>query len=358
MQKTMCAAAVATDKNPDFYNIVVRDFALKMSNRDETINVPLNDFAATIIGVTKDNISAQKLLYDDITYVANPALAAVPNDIVDDVLLSNNHYDTLGKGKFDLAKVLVRTTQKVYDGAKAVPNPTPAGLLTSRQWLAAHAIAGTNRRPVEYSLREFLCTPIESAADSSGPDNVIGRDIDRFPGGSYAKFTSTCKACHTVMDGFRGAFARLTFSNNYVKHSFVTPAAKDGDDEATSAVMFQDPPYITKKLNHNESVFPGGRVITDDSWVNNANRGANAVNFGWTRDSGKGIKEFGQLISESKRFPTCLAERVFSNICKRQVIASDKLMIQKVADEFVSRQYNLKFLFQRIVTTQECLGGI
>ena len=36
---------------------------------------------------------------------------------------------------------------KLFNGKAAVDNPTPAGLLTSRQWLAAHAIAGTNRRP-------------------------------------------------------------------------------------------------------------------------------------------------------------------------------------------------------------------
>lgn len=351
------AAAIATDRNPDFYNIVVRDFALKMSNRDETINAPLNDFAATIIGATKENVSAQRLLYDDITYVADPAKAAVPSDIVDDILISNNHYESLGKGNFDLSKVLVRSTQKVYDGAKAVANPTPAGLLTSRQWLAAHAIAGTNRRPVEYALRQFLCTPMESVADSSGPDNVVGRDIDRFPGGSYAKFTTTCKACHTVMDGFRGAFARFTFSNNFVKHSFIVPASTGMEDENTTNGMFQDPPFVAKKLNHNETVFPGGRIITDDSWVNNANRGSNAVTFAWTRNSGKGIKEFGQLIAESKKFSSCMAERVFTSVCKRNVMPSDKALIDKVSEEFKNQQYNLRFLFQRIVTTQECLGG-
>lgn len=350
------AAALATT-DPSFYNITVRDFAAKMSNRDETINTPLNDFTATIVGAVRDNLSAQKLLTDDIVYIADATKAAVPSDLQDDILRSNNHYEALGKGRFDLSKVLVRTTQKLFNGQVVVANPTPAGLLTTRQWMAAHGIAGTNRRLVEFSLRQFLCTPLEKAADSSGPDDVIGRDIDRYPGGIHSKYTTTCRACHTIMDGMRPAFANFTFSNGFVKHSFVVPALDNNQDEDTSMGMKQNPRYIALKLNHNETVFPEGRITTNDSWVNNANRGINATHFGWTRTSGKGIKEFGQLLAESKAFPRCMAERVFRSVCKREVASSDQPMITQVASEFANtRNYNLKFLFQKIVTTPECLG--
>ncbi|MGZ6398779.1 MAG: hypothetical protein ACXWRZ_13565 [Bdellovibrio sp.] len=351
------AAALATEET-GFYNTTVKDFAAKMSNRDETINVPLNDFSATLIGVVRDNLDARKLLYENLVYVADPTKAAVPSDWVDDILKSNNHYEALGNGRFDLSKVLVPTTQKLFDGTTAVENPTPAGLLTSRQWLASHAIAGTNRRLVEYSLREFLCTPIDKAADSSGPEDVIARDIDRYPGGLNSKFTTTCRACHTIMDGFRPAFANFTFSNNFVKHAYVVPSLDMSADEDKSIGMKQNPRYVAAKLNQNETVFPEGRVTTDDSWVNNANRGINATNFGWTRDSGKGIAEFGKMISESKAFPRCMAQRVFRSVCKREVASSEQTMIDQVAAEFSSqRNYNLKFLFQKIVSTPECLGS-
>ena len=39
-----------------FLNITVRDFASKMSNRPETIDVPLNDFTATVIGAVRDGL--------------------------------------------------------------------------------------------------------------------------------------------------------------------------------------------------------------------------------------------------------------------------------------------------------------
>lgn len=353
------AAALATN-DPNFYNITLKDFAVQMSNREETVQAPLNDFAATIIGAVRDNLNMKSLLTENIVYVADPTKAAVPSNMINDILRSNSHYETLTNERYDLSQVLVRSTQKLFDGTNAVDNPSPAGLLTTRQWLAAHSIAGTNRRPVEYAFRQFLCRPLESVADSSGPDNVVGRDIDRFPGGSHTKYTTTCRACHTIMDGFRPAFSRFTFSNNFVKHSFVVPNLTNANaNEDSSMGMIQNPAYIAKKYNHNADVFPGGKEVKDDTWINNANIGANKSTFGWTKTEGKGIKEFGQLLADSKQYPHCLAEKVFTSVCKRAPASADKQLLQKASEEFSSseRNFNLKYLFQRIVTATECLGG-
>lgn len=349
-----------------FLNITVRDFASRMSNRPESIDVPLNDFTATIIGAVRDNLNAQRLLWDDITYIGDPTKVAIPSTLTADILRSNNHYEALDLQRANLANVLKISTQKIFDGTKAVNMPTPAGLLTSRAWMSSHAIAGTNRRPIEYSLREFLCTPLEKAADSTGPDNVVARDIDRFPGGSHTKFTVSCRACHTIMDGFRPAFGYFTFNSNYTMHSFTSPAVTNQDDEDDGLGMFKSrepgATYVHNKLNHNETVFAGGRVTVDDNWVNNAVHGANLPYFNWTRMKGKGISEFGRMIAESKQFPLCMANRVFSQVCKRAPVQSDMPMLTSAADEFsdklaVKRNYNLKFLFEKIVTSKECLGG-
>lgn len=362
------AAAIATSDSR-FLNITVRDFAAKMSNRAETITVPLNDFTATIIGAVRDDISAQKLLTDNITYMADPAKAAVPSTLTTDILRSNNHFDALDTQRVDLAKVLTRfdkngaaLKQKVFDGIRAQDMPTPAGLLTSRGWLAAHAIAGTNRRLVEFSFREFTCTPLENVADSSGPDSVIARDIDRFPGGSHTKFTTTCRACHTIMDGFRPAFAYLTFNSDYVMHSYTSPAVTTQADEDAGRGIFKSPAagaaYVVNKLNRNDTVFPGGRITYDDNWVNDAVYGANANYFAWKSTSGKGIQAFGKMLSESRQFPICMAKRIYFQVCKRDPASSDMDMINAAATEFAtSKNFNLKFLFQKIVTSKECIGG-
>jgi hypothetical protein len=55
-----------------------------------------------------------------------------------------------------------------------------------------------------------------------------------------------------------------------------------------------------------------------------------------------------------------MTERVFKQVCKRDVINSDHTEIEAIASEFsneATNNYNLKFLFQRVVTSANCLGG-
>jgi hypothetical protein len=121
------AAAIVTNEDPRFLNITVRDFAAKMSNRDQSVNTPLNDFIATVVGSTRDELDARRLLWDNLTYTANPALAAVPNDLVVDILRSNNHYQALDDARYDLSKVLVQKNQQfLFNGTTAITNPQPA----------------------------------------------------------------------------------------------------------------------------------------------------------------------------------------------------------------------------------------
>lgn len=374
------AAALVTE-NPLFYNIIVKNFAAKMSNRDETINYPLNDFTATVIGAVRDDISAKELLSGDFFYQGDPTKSAVPSDDVDDILRSNKHYQALETGNFDLKAVLMKRKQILLKASSAtannstnnnninnitfdvVDNSWAAGLLTTRQWAMSHMVAGTNRRAAEFTFREFLCMPIENIADATGPEDVIGRDIDRNPGGSRAKFTTSCRACHTVLDGFRPAFAFMTFSSDFLKHSALVPnstAANANEDNSIVMRIHPDAPSVSRKMNHNEETFKDGRILRGDEWVNNANNGTNKIAIGWgPRVSGKGTNEFGKAIVESKAFPRCMAKRVFFTVCKREAGAKEDGFIRSVAEEFSTpeRNYNLKYLFQKIVTNDLCLGG-
>lgn len=363
------AAAIVTNEDSRFLNITVRDFAAKMSNRDQSVNTPLNDFIATIVGATRDEINSQRLLWDNLTYVGDPNQAPVPSDMVADILRSNNHYQALDDGRYDLSKVLVQRNQQfLFNGTAAIANPQPSGLLTSRQWLMEHAIAGTNRRLVEYTFKIFLCSPIESVADAAGPEDVVGPDIDRIPGGSATKFQTNCRACHTILDGFRPAFARWTFGNGYAKHAFVVPEIGPTADENANVVGMQEYPdirNISAKINRNQDVYPDARLVRDDRWVNNAIYNANKVNLKFDTANpsimgGVGTQSFGRAMATSARFGRCMAERVFKQVCKRDVINSDNVELNKIAGEFSdirSNNYNLKFLFQRVVTSPNCLGG-
>lgn len=388
--KMLEAASLATEDG-QFVNTTIRDFAAKMSNRAETINVPLNDFIATFMGIARDNLPATEALTGDYFYMANrdpntnprpnvvsgsapfPS-APVPGRLVEDILRSNNHYESLETGRYDLNSVLIKTRQKVLNakaanasGLQAVDMPDPAGVLTSRQWLKEHAFAGTNRRLVEFSLREFLCTPIEMAADAGGADDVIGPDIDRLPGGDNSKYMNNCRACHTILDSFRPAFAEWTFGREFPKNVNFTDDIPDANDEDVDMGMKKDNRYPSVAFKYNKEadtdpskvIYPDGRRTSGNTWVNHALTGSNKVNFQFPDEmtSGTGVNSFGVLLASSPKFGKCMAERAFRQVCKRDVVSSDAALINNAALAFSkNKSFNLKVLFQNIVVGDQCLG--
>lgn len=345
------AANIATQQ-ADFLNITVRDFAAEMSNREETINVPLNDFIATVVGIVKDDRNAQLFLTSDEIYMGDVNKVPVRADMLGDLLMSNKHYEELEKVNADLSKVLVPVKQKISNGRGGVVNhPDPAGLLTSRAFMSSHHIAGTGRRPVEFSFREFLCLPIDQIADTGTGDanvmdNRIGRDIDRSPGGEPSKFEKNCKSCHVPMDGFRGAFAHFSWKDNFVNYGPIV-----GDNEEFDARS------IAGKFNQNTDVYPKGYVTVDDSFTNYAVGKKNMAQIGWEDPaSGNGVGEFARQLSRTEAFPRCMAKRVYKSVCKREPVEYEDGFIEAKAKEFASNGYNMRKLFASIAVARECIG--
>ncbi len=367
--------ADTTYYSPSFYNITVRDFAAPMSTREESVNTELNDFIATVIGTVRDNRNAKELVSGNYFYKADPNKAAVPSNMERDILRSNSHYSALASGGFNLARVLVPETQKLFNGTEVVENPDTAGLITTRTFMGAHAIAGTNRRLVEYSFREFMCLPIEKWAYAQDSDSYIGRDIDRTPGGSHTKFTQSCRSCHARMDPLRGAFAYYTFSGGFTKNTLVVPhltnfnMMEDDSMGALIGLRANDPGasrlpatnyvnYVVKKMNHNDHVFPGGHVMSDNSFRNAATDTEALKYFGWRSPlTGKGVHDFGLMLAQSEGFSRCMTKRVFKTLCKRDPAASEDTLIRSTATEFEGQGYQLKFLFKKIAGLPQCLGN-
>ncbi|MNS96903.1 hypothetical protein D3C72_1312210 [compost metagenome] len=349
------AAQIAT-QDPNFYNITVKLMALQLSTRDETIKTPLNDFAASMIGVTRDQRDARELLTGNFYYMGSGT--DIRSNLVPDLLVSNNHYADLESKRVNLAANLVRVEGQVLatSATATVANPDPAGVLTSRTFMGEHALAGTNRRLVEYTFREFMCVPLNEWADTAASDARIGRDIDRFPAGDHTKFLTSCKGCHTVMDGFRGAFAKWDFDGMGIKHSAVN--ARGGANNFTIAT---DTRGIINKMNKNATIFPSGFTVVDDSFVNNATRSNNASMFEWRVPAGgslngNGVKAFGTVVSNSKRFSQCMAKRVFKAVCRKELdIAQNRALLAQWASDFEADGYKLKGLFEKIASKPECL---
>jgi hypothetical protein len=261
------------------------------------------------------------------------------------VTRAQNHYSDIDANlhRLRISEVLEPMIQQLIVQVApplAAPNPSPAGLLTSFTWAREHLVAGTNRRAYEFTLRSFLCTPIEKAADPGASDSRIRRDIDRFPGGDHQKFLTSCKGCHTVMDGGTGAFAKWNFDSGMVIFGEVFPGRSD---------LGMNSRGVAIKMNRNDYVFRSGAEVTDDSWVNYANRGARQEFFGWRGAmSGRGLTTFARMISESDRFPKCMAQRAYQEVCKRSANRLQETVgaeVERLAKVFVDSGYKLDRLF-------------
>lgn len=323
------AAEIATEQ-AQFLNVIVREFATKMSTRDESVREPLNDFTATVIGVTRDATDARQLLHGNFTYKGDQTKLTGLN-ISDEVLRNNTHYAQMAQNSVNLKDVLIRVDgqQVATSDTTTVPNPDPAGLLTTRAWLSSHAIAGTNRRLVEYTFRQFMCLSMPEWADTASFDTRVGRDIDRAPGGDPQRFLTTCKGCHTGMDGFRGAFSRWDYrdrGNNTGSAAHSQSGATDNNYRAPA-----DANQVVNKMNANNGVYPGGFTVTNDSFENFTNRpnSRNALNLGWRAPAPDpdatlsarttGVHAFGRLIAGSTRFTQCMAKRTWDAVCKHDL---------------------------------------
>ena len=51
----VAAAAIATSAS-GFYNVTLKNMVIPWTNRDQTVFAPLNDYAATVIGMVRDNV--------------------------------------------------------------------------------------------------------------------------------------------------------------------------------------------------------------------------------------------------------------------------------------------------------------
>jgi hypothetical protein len=94
-------------------------------------------------------------------------------------------------------------------------NPDPAGILTTTYFAQSQYSGGSNRRQVEFVVKNFLCSSMPEIGNPNASDAYVGRDVDRFVGGSNQNYISNCKSCHTVMDAMRGAFAKVDYSSFY-----------------------------------------------------------------------------------------------------------------------------------------------
>jgi len=318
------AATIATE-DPNFYRLTLKQWATRLSNKDESPFPVLNDFSAMVIGAARDGMDARLLLAGNFGYHAPKAGYSNTRGVGD-----NLHYEKLEEQRTDLKKEL-EIVKPQWPGFRH-----SAGLLTSRAWAEAHYSDGTNRRAVEFAIKEFLCTPMVAWKEAGLPDRFVGRDVDRRPGGNPENFQMQCRTCHAGMDAMRGAFARFDFKSGKLIDFGTT---------------------VADKMNRNGNVYPEGYVTMDDSWETPDTSNHRQL-FGWRGPTnGRGIREFGKLLANSERFKSCMAEKAFRELCGRDANASEREKeIPVIARKFEDGGFKLRSLFEDVATVPSCLG--
>jgi len=296
---------------------------------------PLNDYVATVIGMVRDDLPFNTALSDDITYTVNGASpAASPSN--------NDHYANAEAAGIDLKAALQRTTQSSVLG---IPAAATAGLITSRASSAAFFIDGTNRAMFRFTLINHLCRDMEQVLDTSLPPDMIRQDVSRSPGGDSRIFLNNCIGCHSGMDPMARAFAYYDFDNG------------TADAPGSMRLVYTAGTVQPKYFNNNTNFAPGF-VTPNDDWQNRWRQGQNSI-LDWAPNlpgKGTGAKSLGQELGNSGAFAQCQVEKVFKAVCFRAPgNQADRDVVKDVTTHFKAN-YSLKEVFERVATSNVCLG--
>jgi len=328
-----CAAQYATSA-PTFYSVTLKNMVIPWTNRDQTVFAPFNDYAATVIGMVRDDVPFKPVngqggaLSADILYTLKTPGLPAPS------LADNNHYATAEAQGVNLMTDLQRTTQS---GTYGIPAAATAGLITTRGAASSFFINGTNRAMFRYTMMNHFCNDMQTLMDTTRPTDRVRQDVARSPGGDSRVFLNTCAGCHSGMDPMAQAFAYYNFNG--------TPV---GDGTNTGTLVYT-PGQVQPKYLINSNNFKYGFVTPDDSWSNRWRGGVNA-SLGWDPNAGpgygNGAKSLGVELESSDAFAQCQVVKVFTAVCFRAPLQSDQTAIGTIKTSFKSNG-SLKQVFQQ-----------
>jgi hypothetical protein len=323
----LAAAAIATQA-PTFYNVTLKNLVIPWTNRNQTVFAPLNDYAATVIGMVRDDVPFNTALSADLLYTVNASGLPAPSNA------SNAHYATAEANGVDLSTALKASTQSATYGT---PTAATAGLLTTYAAEAAFFINGTNRAMFRFTMINHFCNDMPTLEDTTRPTDRVRQDVARSPGGDSRVYLNTCVGCHSAMDPMAQAFAYYNFNGT------LGAVMNTGTMQYTSGQV--QPKYLINSTN-----FPYGFVTPDDSWSNRWRGGINA-SLGWSPSlpgSGSGAKSLGTELESATAFAQCQVTKVFQAVCFRApTSAADVATVATITTAFQSGGYKLKQVFQQ-----------
>ncbi len=330
---TLGAAMEAMD-NPAFINTTIKDWATPWTNRDQSVYRDLNDATATVMGMVRDDVPFDQILYADTVYVGT---AEATNDAY--AVDNNDHYVDMQNRRRDFSdpSILVPMSQSALNDQLAAGDT--AGIMTTRGYAEAFLVAGTNRAALRFATLNFMCMDMENFRDKSSYPDRVRQDVDRSPGGDSKIFMNDCLTCHAGMDGLAGAFAYYDF------------------DEEAQRLVYTDGVVQPKYLN-DPGVFRTGFATTGDSWVNYWRSGQNSW-VGWNAPNngvGRGAKSLGMELAATRQFSECQVKKAFEKVCHRSPNgAADIQAVTNIANSFEANNLNMKSIFGE--TAAYCMGN-
>ncbi len=340
------AARVAMD-DERFYSVTVKNWVTPWTNRDEDVFRPLNDYTATVIGVTRDELDFRRILYDNILYVGSSAsgVTAYSNS-------NNNHYEQLESRGINLRDNLELRSQSEVTG---LPADATSGVITSRAGARAFFFAGTNRAMFRFTLLNHLCNDLEQMQDPARSPDRIRQDVSRSPGGDSRVFLNNCVSCHSGMDPLAQAYAYYSWDFDVA----ADPTGEDGqiDYHGPGEVDPVTGTRVQEKYLINGNTFPFGFVTPNDDWDNYWREGVNQV-IGWDNSlpgTGSGARSMNMELAHSDAFASCQVTKVFNTVCLRPPVDStDRNQVSSMVTSFRNTNYNIKQVFAE--TADYCKG--
>ena len=368
--KNAARYAIDTLVNPNaryFYNVSLKNFATPWTNEEQTVFTPLNDYAATVVGLIRDGGDFRQILHGDIIYrgATNLGIRAYSNR-------NNFHYEDLedlGPITGDLANPSILqgtvTTPSVTQSAvTGLASSATAGVMTSRAGAMAFFSDGTNRAMFRFTMMNHLCTDLEPLKDVSRTPDHVRRDVSRSPGGDSRIFLNSCVGCHAGMDGMAGAFAHYEWDYTNDKSDGRLAYRETGNPK------FDPITGVSLKHNINENNFENGHITNDDSWINYWRNGQNWL-LGWSSSYpglqltsngkenaiGNGAKSLGLELANSDAFARCQVDKVFEAVCLRsptEYFGTDRAVRDGIVTAFKTT-YNMREVFTDVAA--HCKGN-
>jgi hypothetical protein len=326
-------AAKLAISNPNFLNLTVYDMFAPFTNEDETNRVSFSDYLATTMGLIRDDADFRDVLTADVIYTPPTGAWSTDNNTMY-ITYQNANANTLGQ---DLVKkkqsVLIKPELAKLDAAVNDYNDW-AGILTTREFAVAYYFDGTNRAAFAFAGKTFLCKDIAQLLDTTRADFRIRQDVSRQPAGDSSVFKTQCAGCHSGMDALSGSMAYLDateveVNGNPVNRYIITPGK------------------VAEKYFNGEDTFAAGYVTKSDAWLNLWNEGPNSTVGFKGKQSGNGIKSFGELYANSDAFESCMAKRVYSRTCliSLETLEKGDATVDELTQIFKKNNHNMKDLF-------------